>query len=66
MDWSVVGYVFFLAVMAAIGIMVGRLYGLLVSIHKELVRIRLATASLHDRIVPDILTRQALRKLGGK
>lgn len=66
MNWSTAGYVFFLATMAAIGYMAGCVYGLLVRIHKELVRIRAATTSLHDRIVPEILTNQALRKLGGK
>lgn len=37
---------------------------ILVGIHKELVKIRLATESLHDRLLPEALIRQVQRSRG--
>lgn len=42
---------------------VGSIAGTLRAIHKELVRIRLATVSLHDKVVPEVLMTQMERKM---
>ena len=41
--------------------LLGQILGTLTACHKELVRIRLATVSLHDHVLPEVLTRQLLR-----
>lgn len=41
----------------------GSILGTLRACHKELVQIRLATVSLHDQVVPEVLTLRMLRRL---
>jgi hypothetical protein len=57
--WTTVAVVVIGApVVYALGSIVATLNGC----YRELVRIRAATESLHDRVIPDILMRTALRK----
>lgn len=58
--WQIASAVLLLAPFAW---MLGKILGVLRSIHKELVKIRLATVSLHDRVVPEALMQKWERML---
>lgn len=51
------------AIGAPFAYVLGSILGVLRACHKELVQIRLATVSLHDQVVPEVLTLRMMRRL---
>ncbi len=62
MGWQF--YVSVVVMASPFAYLLGQILGTLTACHKELVRIRLATVSLHDNVVPEVATRRLMRKWG--